>query len=107
MSTGVSCCSGTASTLPHRSVDRAGEFSDMWIDLVDLMKVGGDAERSSSSVLNTTTVHRRTRRTAHVPTSIVERQIPAGCGTPVRTAELEGRNLFWSGLPDGENARWN
>ena len=74
----------------------AAEFDAMWTDLVELMKVGvrrrQDHRRASRG---------RPRRAvirAGRPRTYVYRR--AGepcrvCGTAIRTAVLEGRNLFW------------
>ncbi|WP_304118727.1 Fpg/Nei family DNA glycosylase [Mycolicibacterium bacteremicum] len=72
------------------------EFGDMWTDLVALMKVGvrrgkiivvrPEDDRGAPSYREgrpRTYVYRRTGEPCRV------------CGTPVRTAELEARNVFW------------
>jgi len=80
---------------PGRDIS-AGEFAAAWTDLVALMKVGvrrgkivvvrPEHDRGPPSYAPTrprTYVYRRAGEPCRV------------CGTPVRTAELEGRNLFW------------
>ena len=86
---------------PHRSgrdVDRA-EWDAVWLDLVELMKVG--VRRGRIVTIRPEHDHgdlpsRRGR--AGGPRSYVYRR--AGrpcrvCGTPVLTEEMVGRNLFW------------
>ena len=83
---------------PYRPGTHIGgdEFEDMWTDLVTLMKVGvrrgkivvvrPEHDRGAPSYREgrpRTYVYRRTGEPCRV------------CGTPVRTAELEARNVFW------------
>lgn len=73
-----------------------GEFSDMWIDLVDLMKVG--VRRGKIVVVRPEHDHGAPSYATDRPRTYVYRRAADPCrvcGTPVRTAELEGRNLFW------------
>lgn len=82
---------------PGQKIDES-EFADAWSDLVDLMKVGvrrgkiitvrpehdhGEAPRGRGQGRARKYVYRRTGDPCRV------------CETPIRTAELEGRNLFW------------
>ena len=78
-----------------RDVDEA-EFLAAWADLVDLMKVG--VRRGRIVVVRPEDDHGAPSYGPDRPRTYVYRR--AGepcriCGTPVRTAELEGRNLFW------------
>ncbi len=80
---------------PGRDVG-AGEFSEAWADLVALMKVG--VRRGKIVVVRPEHDHGAPSYGPNRPRTYVYRR--AGepcrvCGTPVRTAELEGRNLFW------------
>ncbi|MCB0940653.1 MAG: Fpg/Nei family DNA glycosylase [Mycobacterium sp.] len=80
---------------PGRDVG-AGEFSEAWTDLVDLMKVG--VRRGKIIVVRPEHDHGAPSYLPNRPRTYVYRR--AGepcrvCGTAVRTAELEGRNLFW------------
>lgn len=83
---------------PYRPGTHIGgdEFEDMWTDLVALMKVGvrrgkivvvrPEHDRGAPSYREgrpRTYVYRRAGEPCRV------------CGTPVRTAELEARNVFW------------
>ncbi|MFN8088870.1 MAG: zinc finger domain-containing protein [Mycobacterium sp.] len=73
-----------------------GEFSDMWIDLVDLMKIG--VRRGKIVVVRPEHDHGAPSYATDRPRTYVYRRAADPCrvcGTPVRTAELEGRNLFW------------
>ncbi|TGD90581.1 Fpg/Nei family DNA glycosylase [Mycolicibacterium sp. CH28] len=72
------------------------EFADAWTDLVALMKVG--VRRGKIVVVRPEHDHGAPSYAPNRPRTYVYRR--AGdpcrvCGTPVRTAELEGRNLFW------------
>ena len=74
----------------------AGEFAEAWTDLVALMKVG--VRRGKIVVVRPEHDHGPPSYAPNRPRTYVYRR--AGepcrvCGTPVRTAELEGRNLFW------------
>jgi endonuclease-8 len=80
---------------PGRDVG-AGEFTEAWTDLVDLMKVG--VRRGKIIVVRPEHDHGAPSYLPNRPRTYVYRR--AGepcrvCGTAVRTAELEGRNLFW------------
>jgi endonuclease-8 len=80
---------------PGRDVGET-EFADAWTDLVDLMKVGvrrgriivvrpedDNGAASYGPKRARTYVYRRTGEPCRL------------CGTAIRTAEMEGRNLFW------------
>lgn len=74
----------------------AGEFQAMWTDLVALMKVG--VRRGKIVVVRAEDDHGAPSYRPGRPRTYVYRR--AGepcrvCGTRVRIAELEGRNLFW------------
>jgi endonuclease-8 len=74
----------------------ASEFDAMWTDLVALMTVG--LRRGKIIVVRPEHDHGAPSYAPGRPRSYVYRR--AGdpcrvCGTPIRTAELEGRNLFW------------
>lgn len=80
---------------PGRDVDRA-EFDAAWADLVDLMKVG--VRRGRIIVVRPEDDHGAPAYGPKRPRTYVYRR--AGepcrlCGKPVRTAVMEGRNLFW------------
>ena len=80
---------------PGRDIS-AGEFAEAWTDLVALMKVG--VRRGKIVVVRSEHDHGSPSYAPNRPRTYVYRR--AGepcrvCGTPVRTAELEGRNLFW------------
>lgn len=83
---------------PYRPGQKIGEaeFAEAWTDLVDLMKVGVRRGKiitvrpehdlgapSYGPGRPRTYVYRRAGESCRV------------CGTSIRTAELEGRNLFW------------
>lgn len=85
---------------PYRPGQKIGEaeFADAWTDLVELMKVGvrrakiitvrpehdhGEAPQGRGRGGARKYVYRRAGDPCRV------------CGTKIRTAELEGRNLFW------------
>jgi len=72
------------------------EFVTMWLDLVELMKVG--LRRGKIIVVRPEDDHGMPSYGPGRPRTYVYRR--AGepcrvCGTEIRTAELEGRNLFW------------
>lgn len=78
-----------------RDLDEA-EFDAAWSDLVELMKVG--VRRGRIVVLRPEDDHGAPAYRPGRPRTYVYRR--AGepcrwCGTPIRTAEMEGRNLFW------------
>lgn len=80
---------------PGTHLDSA-EFDAMWTDLVALMKVG--VRRGKIVVVLPEHDHGAPSYREGRPRTYVYRR--AGdpcrvCGTPVRTVELEGRNLFW------------
>ncbi|MFI5511216.1 Fpg/Nei family DNA glycosylase [Mycobacterium sp. NPDC051804] len=80
---------------PGTHIDE-GEFSAMWTDLVELMKVG--VRRGKIIAIRPEDDHGLPSYGPGRPRTYVYRR--AGepcrvCGTEVRTAELEGRNLFW------------
>jgi endonuclease VIII len=80
---------------PGRDVDRS-EFDSAWTDLVELMNVG--VRRGRIIVVRPEHDHGAPAYGPRRPRTYVYRR--AGepcrlCGTRVRTAEMEGRNLFW------------
>ena len=80
---------------PGTHIDEA-EFYAMWTDLVELMKVG--VRRGKIIAIRPEDDHGLPSYGPNRPRTYVYRR--AGepcrvCGTEVRTAELEGRNLFW------------
>jgi endonuclease-8 len=73
-----------------------GEFDAMWTDLVELMKVG--VRRGKIVTLRPEDDHGApSYRTGRPRTYVYRRALEPCriCGTPVNTAVLEGRNLFW------------
>jgi endonuclease-8 len=81
--------------LPGTRIDEA-EFDAMWTDLVELMQVG--LRRGKIVVVRPEDDHGLPSYRPGRPRTYVYRR--AGepcrvCGTTIRTAELEGRNLFW------------
>ena len=80
---------------PGREVDR-GEFDAAWADLVELMKVG--VRRGRIIVVRPEHDHGAPAYGPKRPRTYVYRRTGEPCrlcGTPIRTAEMEGRNLFW------------
>lgn len=78
-----------------RLIDR-DEFLDMWHDLVDLMKVG--VRRGKIVVVHPEHDRGAPSYAKDRPRTYVYRRAADPCrvcGTPVCTADLEGRNLFW------------
>ncbi|MCW1958091.1 MAG: Fpg/Nei family DNA glycosylase [Mycobacterium sp.] len=80
---------------PGRDIDRQ-EFDAAWTDLVELMKLG--VRRGRIIVIRPEHDHGAAAYGPGRPRTYVYRR--AGdpcrlCGTAVRTAEMEGRNLFW------------
>ena len=80
---------------PGTHIDEA-EFDAMWTDLVELMKVG--FRRGKIIVVRPEDDHGLPAYAPDRPRTYVYRR--AGepcrvCGTSIRTADLEGRNLFW------------
>lgn len=80
---------------PGTDVSEA-DFAAVWADLVALMKVG--LRRGNIVVVRPEDDHGAPAYAAGKPRTYVYRR--AGdpcrlCGTTVRTAELEGRNVFW------------
>jgi endonuclease-8 len=74
----------------------AGEFDAMWTDLVDLMKVG--VRRGRIITLHPQDDHGAPSYRKGRPRTYVYRRALEPCricDTPIRTAVLEGRNLFW------------
>lgn len=72
------------------------EFADMWADLVELMKVG--VRRGKIVVVRPEHDHGAPSYGPGRPRTYVYRRAGEACrvcGAGVRTAELEGRNLFW------------
>jgi endonuclease-8 len=72
------------------------QFDDVWNDLVELMKVG--VRRGRIIVVRPEHDHGAPAYGPTRPRTYVYRR--AGepcrlCGTVIRTAEMEGRNLFW------------
>lgn len=80
---------------PGRDVDRA-EFDAAWADLVELMKVG--VRRGRIIVVRPEDDHGAPAYGPKRPRTYVYRRTGEPCrlcGTPVRTAVMEARNLFW------------
>ena len=80
---------------PGRDVDRA-EFDSAWTDLVELMNVG--VRRGRIIVIRPEDDHGEPAYGPRRPRTYVYRRTGQACrlcGTVVRTAEMEGRNLFW------------
>lgn len=80
---------------PGRSID-VGEFDSLWADLVELMRIG--YRRGKIHVVRPEHDHGAPSYRPGRPRTYVYRR--AGdpcrvCGTPVLTAVLEGRNVFW------------
>ena len=72
------------------------EFADAWTDLVELMKVG--VRRGKIVVVRPEHDHGPPSYAPNRPRTYVYRRPGEPCrvcSTPVRTAELEGRNVFW------------
>ncbi|CQD24471.1 formamidopyrimidine-DNA glycosylase [Mycolicibacterium conceptionense] len=83
---------------PYRPGAHVGqaEFSAMWTDLVELMKVG--VRRGKIVVVRPEHDHGAPSYGPGRPRTYVYRRPGEPCrlcGAAVRTAELEGRNLFW------------
>ena len=83
---------------PYRPGTHVGqdEFSAMWTDLVELMKVG--VRRGKIVVIRPEHDHGAPAYGPGRPRTYVYRRAGEACrvcGTEVRTAELEARNLFW------------
>lgn len=81
--------------LPGTRLDQA-EFDAMWTDLVELMKVG--VRRGKIVVVRPEHDHGAPSYRTGRPRTYVYRRASEPCrvcATPVRTMELEGRNLFW------------
>ena len=85
---------------PYRTGASMGEaeFTEAWTDLVDLMKVG--VRRGKIITVRPEHDHGaalvRSRKFGPVPTLTAVPATRAGSyGTAIRTAELEGRNVFW------------
>ncbi len=80
---------------PGRDMDK-GEFDAAWADLVELMKVG--VRRGRIIVVRPEHDHGDPAYGPRRPRTYVYRRTGEPCrlcGTPIRTAEMEGRNLFW------------
>ena len=80
---------------PGRDLDRA-EFDAAWADLVDLMRVG--VRRGRIIVVRPEHDHGAPAYGPRRPRTYVYRRTGEPCrlcSTPVRTAQMEGRNLFW------------
>ncbi|MGI9125060.1 MAG: Fpg/Nei family DNA glycosylase [Mycobacterium sp.] len=80
---------------PGRDVDRA-EFDAAWTDLVDLMRVG--VRRGRIIVVEPEHDHGAPAYGPRRPRTYVYRRTGEACricGSAIRTAEMEGRNLFW------------
>lgn len=80
---------------PGRDIDRS-EFDAAWTDLVELMKVG--VRRGRIIVVRPEDDHGAPAYGPRRPRTYVYRRTGEACrlcGTAVRTAEMEGRNLFW------------
>lgn len=72
------------------------EFADAWTDLVALMKVG--VRRGKIVVVRPEHDYGAPSYAPNRPRTYVYRRTGESCrvcGTPIRTAELEGRNVFW------------
>lgn len=80
---------------PGRDIDRA-EFDAAWADLVELMNVG--VRRGRIIVIRPEDDHGAPAYGPKRPRTYVYRRAGEACrlcGTAVRTAVMEGRNLFW------------
>lgn len=80
---------------PGRDIDEA-EFLAAWADLVELMKVG--VRRGRIIVVRPEDDHGPAAYGPKRPRTYVYRRAGEACrlcGTAVRTAVMEGRNLFW------------
>jgi len=80
---------------PGRDIDRA-EFSAAWDDLVELMKVG--VRRGRIIVVRPEHDRGAPPYGPRRPRTYVYRRVGEPCrlcGTTIRSAEMEGRNLFW------------
>ena len=80
---------------PGRDIDQE-EFEAAWADLVDLMKVG--VRRGRIIVIRPEDDHGPPAYGPRRPRTYVYRRAGESCrwcATTVRTAEMEGRNLFW------------
>ena len=80
---------------PGRDIDQE-EFEAAWADLVDLMKVG--VRRGRIIVIRPEDYHGPPAYGPRRPRTYVYRRAGESCrwcATTVRTAEMEGRNLFW------------
>jgi endonuclease VIII len=83
---------------PYRTGTNIGEaeFDAMWTDLVELMKVG--FRRGKIIVVRPEDDHGLPSYAPGRPRTYVYRRAAEPCrvcGTTIRTAELEGRNVFW------------
>ena len=82
---------------PGREVTRE-EFDALWIDLVLLMKAGVRDGRIITTLPNDRPEGQRRSRPGRGAASYVYRRTGEPCricGTPIRTSEMVGRNLFW------------
>jgi endonuclease-8 len=80
---------------PGRDIGEA-EFDAAWTDLVELMKIG--VRRGRIIVIRPEDDHGAPGYRPKRPRTYVYRRTGEACrhcGTKVRTAEMEGRNLFW------------
>ena len=80
---------------PGRDIGET-EFDEAWSDLVDLMKVG--VRRGRIIVIRPEDDHGASAYGPKRPRTYVYRRTGEPCrlcGTAIRTAEMEGRNLFW------------
>lgn len=80
---------------PGRDVDEA-EFLTAWTDLVDLMNLG--VRRGRIIVVRSEDDHGAPAYGPRRPRTYVYRRTGEPCrlcGAAIRTAEMEGRNLFW------------
>ncbi len=80
---------------PGHDIDET-EFLEAWVDLVELMKVG--VRRGRIIVVRPEHDHGAPAYGPKRPRTYVYRRAAEPCrlcGTPVRTAVMEGRNLFW------------
>lgn len=80
---------------PGRSLTRA-EWDAVWLDLVELMKVG--VRRGLMHVVRPEHDHGAPSYAADRPRTYVYRRVGEPCrlcGSPISHAVMEGRNLFW------------
>ncbi|AMY18374.1 MULTISPECIES: Fpg/Nei family DNA glycosylase [Nocardiaceae] len=80
--------------LPGRKLD-VERWSEMWVDLVDLMKLG--VRRGRIVTLRPEHDSAASRGPGRPRSYVYKRTgLPCRiCGTPIRTQDMKGRNLFW------------